>query len=69
MERLRSDLRASATKLRHAEEEIAAVKKDQAEADAARQTLEAELAALRQEQEKRSEFEARLSVSIASSTW
>ncbi len=68
VERLRTDLRAAATKLRHAEEEMAAVRKDQADADAAGQTLEAELTVMRQEQQKRSEFEARLSVSIASNT-
>ena len=68
MERLRTDLRASVTKLRHAEEQIAAVRRDQAEADAARQTLEAELADMRQKQQRRGEFEARLSVSTASST-
>lgn len=67
-ERLRAELRAAATKLRSAQEEVAGTKRELAEGAAARQTLEAQLAALREEQQKQSEFAARLSVRESSQT-
>lgn len=62
-ERLRVELRASAAKLREAHEKIAAAREQQAQEETARQALQAELDALRQEQQKHSDFEGRLSVS------
>ncbi len=67
-ERLRAELRASAAKLRSAQDDIAATKRELQEGAAARQTIEAELTALKQEQQKQSDFAARLSVYALSLT-